>query len=38
MKALATEGYGLYNEQLIPYEEIIENLINGVLGNGNDRK
>ena len=33
MKALATEGYGLYNEQLIPYEEIIENLINGVSGN-----
>ena len=33
MKALATEGYGLYNEQLIPYEEIIENLISGVRGN-----
>ncbi len=33
MKALASEGYGLYNEQLIPYEEIIDDLRNDVSGN-----
>jgi hypothetical protein len=33
MNALATEGYGLYNEQLEPYEGIIDDLKNGISRN-----
>ncbi len=33
MKALASEGYGLYSEQLEPYLEIINDLLTGTPGN-----
>jgi len=33
MKSLASEGYGLFSEQLEPYIEIIEDLSNGKSGN-----
>ena len=33
MNALATEGYGLYSEQLEPYEGIIDDLRNGISRN-----
>lgn len=33
MSALAANGYGLYSEQLEPYIDIIDNLVNGGTGN-----